>query len=117
MTIKEFQDAIEKEFGDYTILDIDTTGDFQCNQTGGCPTVLNVCWEKGKAWLSLIDWMMEGIEDKSYYEQGCADWGIRNCESVDDFNSLLESLGEDAYCYARHDDESEDAAECFQQSM
>ncbi len=106
MTVKEFQEAIEKEFGDYSIIDIDTTGDFQCDQTGGCPTVLNVCWEKGKAWLSLLDRMMESVENKSYYEQRCADWGIRNCNSIEELNALLESLGEDAYSYALPTEES-----------
>ena len=35
--------------------------------------------------------------DLSEFEQGVADFGIRKCEDVDQFNALLKDLGEDAY--------------------
>ena len=35
--------------------------------------------------------------DLSEFEQGVADFGIRKCEDVNQFNALLKDLGEDAY--------------------
>ena len=32
----------------------------------------------------------------SYYRDLCADYGIRSCCDIEDFNSLLRGLGEDA---------------------
>lgn len=71
--------------------------DFQCDQTGGYPVSLCVNWEKGTAWLKLNDTLDADGEDLSAYEQLCADWGFRACSSVEDFNTLLQELGEDAY--------------------
>ena len=36
---------------------LDTSPDFQCDQTGGYPTSLTVNWTAGKAWLELNDSM------------------------------------------------------------
>ena len=33
--------------------EVQTSSDFQCDQTGGFPTMLCVCWEKNLAWLEL----------------------------------------------------------------
>lgn len=61
------------------------------------PTCLCVCWTKGVAWLMLrYDLADDGV-DLSEFEQGVADFGIRKCEDVDQFNALLKDLGEDAY--------------------
>lgn len=95
MNYDEFSKKLEQTVtsGDLT----DTTGDFQCDQTGGYPTCLCVCWTKGVAWLMLrYDLADDGV-DLSEFEQGVADFGIRRCEDVDEFNALLKDLGEDAY--------------------
>lgn len=75
-----------------------TSPDFQCDQTGGFPTSLCVCWEKQKAWLELNENILmdrDGME-LSYYRDLCADYGIRSCCDIEDFNRLLQGLGEDA---------------------
>ena len=77
--------------------EIDTSPDFQCDQTGGYPTMLCVCWEKNVAWLELrYDLADEGL-DLCVYEQGVADFGIRQCCDIEQYNDLLKDLGEDAY--------------------
>lgn len=95
MNYDEFSKKLEQTVtsGDLT----DTTGDFQCDQTGGFPTSLCVCWDKGVAWLMLNYHMAEEGMDLSVYEQGVADFGIRQCVDIEQFNGLLKELGEDAY--------------------
>lgn len=95
MTYDEFSKKLEQ-----TVTTDDcseTTGDFQCDQTGGFPTCLCVSWSRGVAWLMLNYSMAEDGMDLSEYEQGVADFGIRKCEDIDQFNGLLKELGEDAY--------------------
>ncbi len=105
MKLEEFETKRAEIIKDVDWTDIHTSPDFQCNQTNGFPTSLCVCWEKGKAWLELNDRMAEEGEDLSEYLQGCASFGIRDCTSIDDFNELLERLGEDALQTARLYDE------------
>lgn len=79
--------------------EIDVSPDFQCDQTGGFPATLCVCWEKGKAWLELNKMIVppdEVVENIQEYEQGCIDIGIRECTDIEQFNGILRSLGEDA---------------------
>ena len=73
-----------------------TSPDFQCDQTGGYPTSLVVNWAANKAWLELNDSLAQEGEDLTPYEQLCADWGIRDCWDVEDYNAMVMSLGEDA---------------------
>mgnify|MGYP000574077311 CR=1 FL=1 len=54
--------------------------------------------EKQKAWLELNENILmdrDGME-LDYYRDLCADYGIRSCCDIEDFNSLLQGLGEDA---------------------
>lgn len=106
MTIEKYKKQIQKEIENTSSLDIDSTGDFQSDITHGFPTILNVNWNTGKAWLSINESMIVENMDVEEYEQACADWGIRNCDSIEEFNSLLESLGKDAYSYALPTEES-----------
>ena len=62
--------------------------------TDGFPTSL--CWADGKAWLELNESLIHEGEDLSSYDRMCSDFGIRDCESIEDFNALLEELGDDA---------------------
>ena len=96
MTTKEFCAKRDALISDTDTYDIHTSPDFQCDQTGGFPTSLCVCWEKGKAWLALNESMIQDGEDVSEYEQYCADFGFRICCNEEDFNRLLAELGEDA---------------------
>ena len=66
-----------------------TSPDFQCDQTGGFPTSLCVCWEKQKAWLELNENLLMDRDDMAAY-------GIRQCCDIEQFNALLRGLGEDA---------------------
>ncbi len=96
MTIREYERTVEELMhGDIT--DIHVSPDFQCDQTDGFPTSLCVNWEKGKAWIALNESMIADGEDVTQYLQGCADFGIRNCTDTEDFNALLQRLGDEAY--------------------
>lgn len=80
------------------LLDIHSSPDFQCDQTGGFPVSLCACWEKGKAWLEPNESL---LADRDEEEQNdcracCADFGIRDCPDEEAFNNLLRELGEDA---------------------
>ena len=76
--------------------DLYVSPDFQCDQTDGYPASL--CWDmrSGRAFLALNDSLAGEGEDVSHYEELCEAFGERCCESWDDFNAILEDLGEDA---------------------
>lgn len=97
MTYQEMQEKIEAMLEKYDSVCIYTSPDFQCDQTGGFPTSLCVCWGKGKAWLQLNDSLADEAWDLNAYEQMCADFGIRDCWGEEDLNRLLRELGEDAF--------------------
>lgn len=91
--------------------DTEVSFDFQCDQTLGFPTCL--CWntEKGKAWLSPSSLADQSNTDMTAVRRACEAFGIRDCESVEDYNAILDSLGEDAKNCKIHD-ESEDIDLC-----
>lgn len=95
MSYDEFMHQLELLNEDTDAIDIYTSLDFQCDQTGGYPTSLCVNWDKGKAWLELNETLC-CEEDVSGYQQLCAEFGIHDCNTVNDFNNILNSLGEDA---------------------
>ena len=79
-----------------TFADTETSFEFQCDETGGWPTCLMWNRVEGKAWLAPNDHLED---NEQYYEkamQACEKFGIRTSESVDDFNEILDSLGDDA---------------------
>ena len=96
MTYDEFLHQLENLNEDTDAIDIYTSPDFQCDQTGGFPTSLCVNWDKGKAWLQLNDNANTDGVDVEKYEKLCADYGIRDCPDVERFNQILSSLGDDA---------------------
>ena len=108
MTYDELLDQLEQINEDTDALDLYVSPDFQCTQTGGFPTSLCVNWDKGKAWLQLNDYVDKDGVDVAYYEQLCADFGIRNCNDIEQFNQILSSLGEDARLTAYIPEEDED---------
>lgn len=106
MNIKEFEKKVDKILKDSDKFSIYTTHDFQCDQTLGYPTVLNVSWDMEKAWLALPYFVYDYEEvDIPELEQCCADFGIRDCATVEDFNELLEELGDNAAEYQIPDDQ------------
>ena len=94
MTYEEFKKQIDRIQARVGILGVHTSPDFQCDQTDGFPTSL--CWADGIAWLELNESLINEGEDLSSYDRMCSDFGIRDCESIEDFNALLEELGDDA---------------------
>lgn len=94
MNYEEFKKQVDSIQARVGFLNIHTSPDFQCDQTDGFPT--SICWADGKAWLELNESLIHEGTDLSKYDHMCADFGIRDCESIDDFNALLEELGEDA---------------------
>ena len=94
MTYEEFKKQIDRIQARVGILGVHTSPDFQCDQTDGFPTSL--CWADGKAWLEVNASLINEGEDLSSYDRMCSDFGIRDCESIEDFNALLEELGDDA---------------------
>lgn len=107
MTAKQLYDKIRAITEDESELDIYTSPDFQCDQTGGFPTSLCVSWEHEVAWLRLNESMINDGQDVSEYEQMCANFGVRDCADAEDFNNLLKELGEDAYDTAYLPEEDE----------
>lgn len=102
MTLNEFEKRIKAITADTDFSDIHISPDFRCDQTGGFPTSLCVCFEKGKAWLELNENILMDRDEMEldYYRQLCADFGIRDCADIEQFNALLQNLGEDAYSSA-----------------
>lgn len=96
MTYDEFIDKVENLNEDTDAIDVYSSPDFQCEQTNGFPTMLCVNWDKGKAWLQLNEFLVTDKMDVSELEQRCADFGIRDCNNIEDFNNILKSLGDDA---------------------
>ena len=89
--------AFEKEIRRInTFADTQISFEFQCDQTGGWPTCLMWNRAEGKAWLAPNDCCGD---NEQYYEKAmraCEEFGIRTCESVNDFNEILDSLGDNA---------------------
>jgi hypothetical protein len=108
---KYYDDMNEGEDQDTTISihDLYTSQDFQCDQTSGYPTVLVWNQDDGVAILQPAPAFDDDSEDAKQCIRECAEWGIHSCTSWEDFNGLLESIGEDAVRNAYvPDDEDEE---------
>jgi len=99
MKYKDFQHQLDELLKDISILDVYSSPDFQCDQTDGIPTKLCVVWSKGKAWLEPNKSMIEECDEHQInrFMEECADFGIRDCESKEEFNALLKELGDEAF--------------------
>lgn len=91
------QSAFEKQVERLYTSNTEVSPDFQCDQTLGFPTSL--CWNRkeGKAWLALKESLIDDDLDMAQFDKGVEEFGIRDCWDIDDFNNLLNELGEDAY--------------------
>ncbi len=91
--------------------DTESSFDFQCDATDGYPVCLTWNRSEGKAWLTPNESL--GYEQSQFDEamRACEKFGIRDCESVEDFNAILDSLGEDAASCKIYD-ETEDVDLC-----
>lgn len=92
MTLSDYKQFIEKQAEN----DVFESSDFQSDVTGGYPT--RICWNGKQVWLILADF---GDENRDKYVKYCADYGVRNCCSIDVYNSIVNGLGDDAtaMCY------------------
>jgi hypothetical protein len=105
---KEGMDIRELSCGDNVF---NSGSDFQCDQTNGFPTIL--CWNQDdqKAWLEPNSAFDDESPEAKQCHKDCGEWGVHPCCSWEDYNALLESLGEDAAQTAvpiEDDDESEE---------
>ena len=96
MTVQEYQNQLDELLDGMSIAQLHVSPDFLCNQTEGFPTVLCVLWDQGKAWIAIYeDLVMDRDETElNYYRSRCAEFGLRDCRSVSDFNALLEEAEE-----------------------
>lgn len=97
MKADDFKRALKKIVEDENAIMIHVSPDFQCDQSGGFPVSLCVCWELEKAWLAPNKFFMADTADLSSAWQCCAGFGIRRCTSTEDYNTILKALGPDAY--------------------
>ena len=90
--------------------EIYTSQDFQCDHTSGYPTVLVWNQDNGTAILQPAPAFDDGTEESDQCIRECAEWGVHPCTSWEDYNGLLESIGEDAVrnAYVSDEDESEE---------
>lgn len=96
-TTDVFEEELEEIMQGVSSLDLYTSPDFQCEQTGGFPTSLQVCWEKNKAWLVLNESLISEGQDVSQVRYQCAKFGIRECCDVEQYSRILKELGGEAY--------------------
>jgi len=78
--------------------EIHTSPDFQCGATDGFPTVLCYDLADHQAWLEPSPALYD--EDDPLCQdciEACRIWGLRPCESWEDYNNLLKSIGDEAY--------------------
>ena len=94
--LASFREEAERLYDACPLVSLHVSPDFQCDQTGGYPVSLVVNWNENKAWLELNTSLAEPGEDLTPYELACAEWGIRDCWDVEDYNAMVMSLGEDA---------------------
>ena len=73
-----------------------TSADFQCDQMGGFPSVLVWNLAECEVWLEPREDMASSQEELDSVTAKAADWGFHLCCDAEDFNELLEDLGEDA---------------------
>jgi hypothetical protein len=76
--------------------DFDCTMDFRCPAIGGYHACL--CWSYTLqcAWLTLSPGISVTPEERAQIEQDCQRWGVRPYENIDDLNSFLSTLGDEA---------------------
>ena len=95
-----------------TFADTETSFEFQCGLTGGWPTCL--MWNRAecKAWLSPSEYPDDNEQNYPKALQACEKFGIRTCESITEFNEILDLLGEDAQACKIYDDKYEEVDLC-----
>ena len=76
---------------------VETTGDFQCDQTAGCPTVM--CWSLSENVIWLEPAKFTGISKEQIEEcwKACKEYGFRYCSKTGQYNYQLKTLSQEAY--------------------
>ena len=78
---------------------------FQCDASLGHPAVLCYDEDNGKVWLELDRLHGEDTSSLEEAKAGIRAWGIHRCNSWDDYNGYVQSLGDDAMESAYHNEE------------
>ena len=78
---------------------------FQCDASLGHPVVLCYDEDNGKVWLELDRLHGEDTSSLEEAKAGIRAWGIHRCNSWDDYNGYVQSLGDDAMESAYHNEE------------
>jgi hypothetical protein len=104
------EDAFEETI---SIGDLHISPDFQCDLTSGYPIVLVWDQEKGTAILQPAPAYDDDSELSQQCIRECADWDVHPCTDWEDYNNLLESIGEEAYENGAVPLDEEDEAEEF----
>ncbi len=111
LKIRNFEDEKDAIYEGIDYEKTHTSPEFRCERTKGYPTTLCFSFEKGKAWLRINEWMAGFDQDLTPYHLACAEFGVRDCNSVEDFNALLEELGDDVLNTARMSEEDMEQCE------
>lgn len=78
---------------------------FQCDASLGHPAVLCYDEDNGKVWLELDRLHGEDTSSLEEAEPNIRAWGVHRCNSWDDYNGYVYSLGDDAMESAYHNEE------------
>lgn len=78
---------------------------FQCDASLGHPVVLCYDEDNGKVWLELDRLHGEDTSSLEEAEANIRAWGVHRCNSWDDYNGYVYSLGDDAMESAYHNEE------------
>lgn len=78
---------------------------FQCDQSLGHPVVLCYDFDNEKVWLEGYRLHELNESQAQMVKDSIRAWGIHPCQSWDDFNSYVQSLGDNAMEAAYHNEE------------
>ena len=78
---------------------------FRCDASLGHPVILCYDEDNGKVWLEMYPLMDEDDDMYEDIKNSIQAWGVHRCNSWDDFNGYVQSLGDDAMESAYHNEE------------
>lgn len=76
---------------------------FQCDASLGHPVVLCYDEDNEKIWMESYRTQGEDLNELEKAEKQIHAWGIHSCQSWDEYNGYVQSLGEDAVAAAYHE--------------
>lgn len=91
--IYQYEQQIREITGTTRSTEFMETEDFRCGQTGGQPAMLCVSFSQRKAWLELSHYNHIDLLERPKYEQRCAEFGFRECDSPEMAQQIMKELG------------------------